>query len=80
METEARKIRVVETEERGKKERSRKETERKRGKTKEGKEKTKERKKNRSKESSRRMGDLGWEGESSKVRGKDEEVGSSKIP
>ena len=61
------------------KEKGKKETGRKREKTKEEKEKTKERKKDGSKKSSRRIGDLGWEGESSKVRGRDEEVGSSKI-
>jgi len=54
MEIKAGKDRIVEIEGR-----SRKKMERKRGKIEEGKEKTKERKNNGSKESSRRMGDLG---------------------
>ena len=62
-----------------KEEGSRKEVRRERGEEK-IKEKVKERKKDRSMKNSRRVGDLGRERRSSKVRDKDKKVGSRKIP
>ena len=41
---------------------------------------TKERKSDGSKEDSREIGDLEWEGESSKVWRKDQEIGFSRVP
>ena len=42
--------------------------------------KEKERKSDGSKEDSREIGDLGWEGESSKVWRKDQEISFSRVP
>jgi len=79
VETKAGKVRIVKAKGR-EEERSRKKIRRKRRKTEEGKEKTKERKKDEGEESSRRMGDFGREGESSKIRSRGKKVDTREIP
>jgi len=57
-----------------------KEIRRKRGSEKEIKGKTQERTKNNSEKSSRRIEDLGWRRESSKIGGRDKKIGFRKVP
>ena len=78
MEAKAREARVVETKGEREKRRTRRETRRK-GVEKEKRKKKEKRKDNGSKEGSRRIGDLGWEGRSSKVRRESKNVGTGKI-
>ena len=75
--TKARKVRVAETEGWREERRRRKETGEEREREEKRKKKTKE---NGSMESSRRLGNMRWRGESGKIRRRDKEVESSKIP
>ena len=68
VETEAKKIGVVKTK-----------TKREEAEEGERKEKTKERKSNRGKESSKRIRDLGWGGETSKIRKRGKKFGTRMI-